>query len=374
MKNICIKLFLLLISFKTIRNGLFINIFNLFSNIYIEESYLNIFIVAHKDFQNYRYNPAYKIIANDPSKLHNKYNLDVLYCDENSKLKDMDGAYGEMSKFYHVYNLYKNGKMSSKYVGFNLYRRYFSFLDDIPDLDEIFKEYDVILGDIYLMTRRTLRENYCKYHLCENYDEMIEIIKDIKPEYYKDAVEVSNSYILYTCNTFIMKREDFLNYCEFMFGILFEFDKRHNFKTEKDMLEYMNKYFQGNESLFQVRAQGFLSERISTIFYHKYFNTSRIKRIKIVSGEKKSPVKQSIIDKFNKKNKVTKKIQGFKVFNIVALIILLSILIFFVIKRTCKLTNKKIRRRNNPKKTRPKEKSKMINILYMERKKLLTYK
>jgi hypothetical protein len=136
----------------------------------------------------------------------------------------------------------------------------------------------------------------------------------------------------------------------------------------------MNKYFQGNESLFQVRAQGFLSERISTIFYHKYFNTSRIKRIKIVSGEKKSPVKQSIIDIFNKKNKVTKKIQGFKVFNIVALIILLSILIFFVIKRTCKLTNKKIRRRNNPKKTRPKEKSKMINILYMERKKLLTHK
>ena len=375
MKNIfCMKLFLLLVSIKTIKNSLFSNMFNLFKNFYIEENFLNIFIIAHKDFHNYRYNPVYKIIVNDPSKLHNKYDLEVLFCDENSKLKDLDGAYGEMSKFYQVYNLYKSGKMSSKYVGFNHYRRYFSFLDNIPDLDEIFKENDVILGDIYLMTRRTLRENYCKYHLCQNYDEMIEIIKDIKPEYYKDAIEVSNSYILFTCNTFIMKKEDFFKYCEFMFDILFEFDKRHNFKTEKDMEVYMSKYFQGNESLFQVRAQGFLSERISTIFYHKYFNSSRIKRINIVSGKTKSKVNQTIIDIYKKKYKVTKKIKVFKVINIIVFIALLSISIFFVISRTCKLKYKKIRIKNRLNNKRSKEKYNKVNILFMERKKLLAYK
>ena len=85
----------------------------------------------------------------DHSKLHNKYNLEVIYCDKDNKLKDMDLAYGEMSKLYYIYNLYKTGKMSSKYIGLNHYRRYFSFLDDIPDMDNIFKEYDLITADLH---------------------------------------------------------------------------------------------------------------------------------------------------------------------------------------------------------------------------------
>ena len=106
---------------------------------------------------------------------------------------------------------------------------------------------------------------------------MIEIIKDKRPEYYEAAIEASNSNLFYSCNMFIMKTPDFINYSEFMFDILFEFDKRHNFKTAKDLEIYMKQYFHGKKALFQVRAQGFLSERISTIFYRKYFNDSRIK-------------------------------------------------------------------------------------------------
>ena len=368
--NFPIIFYLLLILINNIRINLFNGIFKFFKNsktVIVEESLLNIFIVTHKDFNNYRYNPVYKIIANDPSKLHNKYVLDVLYCDENSKLKDMDRAYGEISKFYHVYNLYKNRKMFSKYIGFNHYRRYFSFLDEIPDLEQIFNEYDVILIKTFHLhgkNEATLRQNYCKYHLCKNFDEMIEIIKDKRPEYYEAAIEASNSDVFYQCNMFIMKKQDFINFSEFMFEILFEFDKRHNFKTAKDLEIYMKQYFHGKKALFQVRAQGFLSERISTIFYRKYFNDSRIKTYPMTIGFPKSEVKQSIIDKFSQKINVEVIREEFSYIKIIAFLIILSILIVSIIFFNWKRRNKKKKAKKKLRKKVTKSKSKKLKNIF----------
>ena len=207
-KSIIIELLLLIISLSIQKTKC--NIFKKILNIFKakkEENFLNIFIATHKDFQNYRYNPVYKIIANDPSQLKNKYNLEVIYCDLHNEIKDMDNAYAEMSRIYHIYNLYKNGKMSSKYIGFNHYRRYFPFLDNIPDLDEIFLNYDIIVGFMLDMNEKSLRDIYCYFHICKNYDEMINVIKDIKPEYYKTAIEVAKNNIIYGKNLFIMKKK-----------------------------------------------------------------------------------------------------------------------------------------------------------------------
>ena len=269
MKNsfiISLLLFGILLPIKKTNCNLFKNILNLFKG-KEEDNFLNIFIVTHKDFQNYRYNPVYKIIATDPSQLINKYDLEVMYVDQNYKIKDIERGYAEMYKIYHVYNLYKKGKMSSKYIGLNHYRRYFPFLDNIPNLDEIFKNYDIIVGCLAKIPGDTLRNYYCKNHICKNFDEILEIIKEIKPEYYKDAVEVANNNIFYGNNIFIMKKKDFLNYCEFMFDILFEFDKRNNFNNMDDIKNYISKQL-GSFHNYQIRIQGFLSERIATIFYH----------------------------------------------------------------------------------------------------------
>ena len=42
-------------------------------------SSLKIFIMTHKDFTNYRYNPAYIIVADDESQLKNKYELKTIF-------------------------------------------------------------------------------------------------------------------------------------------------------------------------------------------------------------------------------------------------------------------------------------------------------
>ena len=255
----------------------------LFNNIkYFQtnKSSLKIFIMAHKDFENFRYNPVYSIVVDDKSFLKNKYNLDIIYADQ-GKLYKLKRAYSEMSQLYYIYTLYKQGKITSDYIGLNHYRRYFNFTDNIPDLDEIFKNYDAILNIPYLM-RNGMRNQYCLYHKCKNYDQVIEIIKDIKPEYYKSALETMNLKNVNICNLFIMKKKDFFKYCEFMFDVLFEFDRRNNFTSDEDVFNYFKQFFPKNNTdsyriiLLQSRLQGFLAERIGNIFFNKNFKRKKI--------------------------------------------------------------------------------------------------
>ena len=252
---------------------------NLFINPNLQESILKIFIMAHKDFINYRNNSVYNIVVDNKYQLQNKYNLNIIYANQ-SELYSMRRAYCEMGKIYFIYHLYKKGMIFSKYVGISHYRRYFNFKDNIPELDNIFKNYDVILGKPFFISKG-IRGSYCEIHICKIYDEMIDIIKNRNPEYYKSAIKVSKSKKIYYFNIFIMKIRDFLKYCEFMFDVLFELDRRNNLNSDKDVYEFVKKFFNNNTMiLYQSRMQAFLSERISNIFYYKHFK--RIKTFKII--------------------------------------------------------------------------------------------
>jgi hypothetical protein len=175
-----------------------------------------------------------------------------------------------MSKLYYVYELYKNGTLSSKYIGLNHYRRYFDFMDEIPDFDKIFESYDIILPYKSLFNV-SLEFQYCSAHLCKVLHEVINIIKEIKPEYYQTAIESLDAKDGYFFNMFIMKKEDFFKYCEFIYDIFFEFDRRHNFTTDKDIINYLESFFSKEIIPIQIRIQGFLSERLSSIFFKHNF-------------------------------------------------------------------------------------------------------
>ena len=165
--------------------------------------------------------------------------------------------------------------MSSKYIGLNHYRRYFDFTDNIPDIDEIFKDYDIILN-YPLRFPKSIKDHYCDSHICANYEEILEIIKNMKPEYYETALKTATIKDIYFCDMFIMKKKDFFKYCEFMLDILFEFDRRHNFQTDEDVLNYVKQFFPEKKDYdYQCRLQSFLSERLSNIFF--YNNYKKIK-------------------------------------------------------------------------------------------------
>ena len=235
---------------------------------------INIFIMTHKDFYNNLKNQIYKIVADSPNQLKTKYDLKVIYANK-GKIFNKSEAYGEMAKLYYIYELYKNGNLSSKYIGLNHYRRYFQFLDDIPDFDKIFKNYDIILNAKCTL-HNNLETQYCTTHICKSLHEVIKILKEIKPEYYRTAIESLKSKEIYDCNLFIMKKEDFFKYCEFIYDILFEYDRRHNFTCQKDIINYVKNYFPKENISYQMRLEGFLSERLSTIFFKHNFKKIKI--------------------------------------------------------------------------------------------------
>ena len=98
---------------------------------------LDIFIGTQKTFTPIVTNSAYKIIVGN-HEIENNSNLELIKCNNDLKLDDR--FYSEL---YMLYYVSKNIELP-KYVGFCHNRRYFSFLDNIPNMDEIFSEYDAL--------------------------------------------------------------------------------------------------------------------------------------------------------------------------------------------------------------------------------------
>ena len=311
-----------------------------------DETDLKIFIITHKDFQNFRHNPVYTIVANDRTQLTKKYNLKIIFADK-SNLYKMKRAYCEMSQLYYIYSLYKKGEITSKYIGFNHYRRYFNFTDNIPDIDEIFQNYDVILNDPFY-ERDGMKKQYCTYHICDKYEEILDIIKDIKPDYYETAIKPI--YNIYYCNLFIMKKHDFFRYCEFVFDILFEFDRRNNFTKDDDVINYLRKNYKNIDYDRQSRLQAFLSERIGNIFF--YHNFKKIKTFNFgnfIDNGKKVQLFENKKTKEKENNSLKPKLIYLSTkINIILLVIILFIIL---------IQNSDSKNFNNPNKSRRYRKS-----------------
>ena len=235
--------------------------------------YLSIFIITHKDFQPFVSNNFYKIITDNVNSLELNYSLDIIYSKYNNPFYPKKIAYGESSKMYYIW---KNYKHLPKYIGFNHYRRYFEFGNNIPNLDDIFKNYDVILSKAENLNYSVIMQQFKDCHFGHALEEVIEIIKEIKPEYYDAAVKTMNSSIAYWGNMFIMKSGDFLKWGEFLFPIMLEYDKKHKLNNDLDVKNYILREWEKYETKelnveYQRRLEGFVVERLSNIFYNYQF-------------------------------------------------------------------------------------------------------
>ena len=240
-----------------------------------KSNYLNLYIITHKDFNNYISNPNYKILCDDFFQLKNNYTLNILNTKNNNELFEKRIGYSEGSKIYYIWKQYKNNIIKSKYVGFNHYRRIFNFGNNIPDLDKIFKKYDVILNRRF-SSKLSLKKQYYKSHNEKDLKEILNIIKIKFPKYYSIALKTIKSKKFYICNIFIMESEDFIKYGNFVFTILNEFDKKNNLFSDENIKDYVlkNKKKKKRKKFkieYQRRLQGFLLERISNIFYNYHF-------------------------------------------------------------------------------------------------------
>lgn len=53
-------------------------------------------------------------------------------------------------------------------------------------------------------------------------------------------MHIRNGNVLYAANMFIMKVEDFDKYCNWLFDILFEYDRQNNINSNYDIINMIN--------------------------------------------------------------------------------------------------------------------------------------
>lgn len=186
------------------------------------------------------------------AKLYQNHVLTEFRDDTGENISEKNSYYCELTVHYWAW---KN--LKADYYGLMHQRRYFEIkksliytkeseklsvpyrIYDKPDLklvseilnkntlENILKEYQIIAPlreNIY----RSVKEYYQKSDQRE-FDDIaliFEIIKDLSPEYLKYANLYFNHSYSYFCNMFIMDKKNFQDYSEWLFKILFEYERR----------------------------------------------------------------------------------------------------------------------------------------------------
>ena len=256
----------------------------------MKKSNIKIYISCHKDCYVPRHPFLFPIQVG--AALSEKKLPNMLYDNTGDNISAKNRMYCELTAQYWVW---KNDT-DADYYGFWHYRRYMNFSDaELPhnpfedvelewldddslkflNLDENvmrqkITQYDVIATTPVVLKKlnKNLKSNRHQYELTpyqykEDLDVMLDIIKEKYPEYYDIAnYYLDKSPLGYYCNMFVMKRELFQKYSEWLFTILFEHEKRRDY-TDYDVTGY--------------RVSGYLGERLFAIWYLHLQKTGKYK-------------------------------------------------------------------------------------------------
>ena len=211
---------------------------------------------------------------------------DMLHDDDGENISEKNPMYCELTAQYWAW---KNA--DADYYGFCHYRRYFDFADerheenewgeiidgrinaasqaryglDDASITKAIEGYDVITTEVKDLCEfpgddNTPLKQYkaAKRLHFEDLTHVIEILKDMRPDYAQDADAFLNGNRSCFCNMFIMRKPIFQDYCAWLFPILARFVDETDFSTY---------------SVEAVRTPGHLSERLFNIYLNHQLRT-----------------------------------------------------------------------------------------------------
>ncbi len=238
----------------------------------------------------------------------------MLYDNDGENMSEKNPMYCELTAQYWAW---KN--LDLDYYGFCHYRRYFNFSDTIYKEDaygNIMESYiDEQTAEKYHMTDETVRELVSKYDVIiterkdltampdhfssskdqykkakklhyRDYQTMLDIIDEKYPQYSEYAKEFAEGHISCFCNMYILRKDIFFDYCEWMFAVLEEFCNRTKMK------------YYSTEAL---RTPGHLSERLFNIYLLKLIKEKpelRVKEVQCVAIQNTDPQEEVLKPKF----------------------------------------------------------------------------
>lgn len=247
---------------------------------------IKIIVATHKFYQMPKDDIYIPVHVGADGKVDEKGSpLDFGYAKDNTgeNISLKNASFCELTGLYWAW---KN--LDADFLGLAHYRRHFSLkkkssnpFDNILTSNEaqhLVSKYSVVVPKKRKYYIETLYSHYAHTHYAEHLDETRKIIESIFPDYLHSYDVVVNRTYGYMFNMMIMKKELFSDYCEWLFTILLELEKR--MKLQNTEL-----------SAFQGRFYGRVSEIIFNVWLdHNIENgkvsPSEIKEISYIYTEK----------------------------------------------------------------------------------------
>lgn len=215
---------------------------------------IKVFVVSHKSYSIPEEKCYQPIFVGDIKDKH------ILFNDESGdNIADKNANYCELTALYWVW---KNASYKYEYIGFSHYRRYFSGSVDFlnrkisgeRDFLNLLEKHDCIVPKKRNYYIETVYSHYANAHYAHDMDLVRKIISIKYPEYIPSFNDVMNGKELSLYNMFVMRRDDFCNYCKWLFDVLFELERKI------DISSYDS---------YQKRVFGFIAERLFNIYLRK---------------------------------------------------------------------------------------------------------
>lgn len=253
---------------------------------------IKIFISCHKDFKVLDNKLLHPIQVGTALA---KQKLDMFHDNDSQdgnpdNISDKNRQYCELTAQYWVWKHVK-----ADYYGFFHYRRYFSFKKpkrwlvayqrSVKDIDSslrktenlneeamqsLIEKYDVIAPrKIFFLMTNKMQYSIAKHQHWQDMQNCLDIIDRDFPQFSKIAHRYMHKSMGYVCNMFVMKKEIFDDYCQWLFHILQKNEK------ERDYSSYTGQ---------DLRVSGFLAERLCGIYltYLKKVQKKKIAHLDVI--------------------------------------------------------------------------------------------
>lgn len=253
---------------------------------------IKIIVASHKDYDFPSSSMYFPVLvganSNNSTKIKQKDNVGKNISDKNYSFCELTGLFWA----------WKN--LSYEYLGLVHYRRYFSSkknkgdknkrIIEYDEVEQILNDYDIILPKKRKYYIETNESQYLHAHNSIGLYEMYNVVKDLYPDYYEDLNKIMKKRSGHRFNMFIMKKEFADAYCEWVFSILFELEKRIDIS---------------NWSKSEQRIFGDLSERLIDVWIEH--NNYKYCELKCMFMEKQNWLKKGYNFLLRKLSKGKKK-------------------------------------------------------------------
>ena len=242
-----------------------------------------IYICTHTDFECPVKNPVYEIA--DTRKIFTSANSDGV--DEL--------FYSELRIYHHLAEKVE----LPQYVGFCQYRKYYEFMDDVPDIEKTINEHGCIATDPYYL-KKTVYDQYAHCFYFGDMDITKAILYEVAPDLYPTFEKMLKKDWLYVGNMFVMRKDNFLEAMDVVWTCLQHYLAVVGKDIRRRIIEHASLYLKskgrGATVEHQYRLGGSLGERImSAYIMHKFSNP---KTYKIHYTEKKARPYRQLQNKY----------------------------------------------------------------------------